>query len=71
MLTMQVGDIWRKDTSLLHRDNTVQHWLILDIQSEYAGRILVKFLYLEKALTNDVVMSFVDLTGNPYYKKVA
>lgn len=71
MLTMQAGDIWRKDTTTLHPTNTVQHWLILDIEMDFGDRVIVKYLHLENGIATDSRMKVVDLQGNPYYKKVA
>lgn len=71
MLTMQAGDIWRKDTTAIHPTNVVQHWLILDIKNEYIGRVIIKYMVMETGYVTDTLMTLVDLKGSPYYKKVA
>ena len=69
---MQIGDIWRKDTRELHKDNRVQHWLITDIEyNASAGVWRVDYLCLESGRTDYTSLYIIDLTGNPYWKKVA
>lgn len=70
---MEVGDIWRKDTTSLYEGNRVQHWLITNVWKHdvYEARWAVDFLHLETGRQECVVIYTIDLTGNPYWKKVA
>jgi hypothetical protein len=70
---MEVGDIWRKDTRELYEGNRVQHWLIVDLWKHPVeeNRWTVDFLYLETGRCECVVLYTIDMTGNPYWKRVA
>ena len=68
---MEVGDIWLKDTRDLALDNFVFHWLITDIELVDTDKWLVKYICLEKGRADYMHLYTIDMTGNPYWKKVA
>lgn len=71
MSMMSVGDIWRKDTREIYEGNRVQHWLITNIYPVEDARWSVDFLYLETGRCECVVLHTINMTGNPYWKRVA
>lgn len=70
---MAVGDIWRKDTTMLHPDNVVKHWLITDVKLHDTDANIwrVDYICLESGRTDYSPLHTIDMTGNPYWKKVA
>lgn len=73
---MRIGDIWAKDTRHIYEDGTLEHWLILDVEtrmSHYLPKQFVYVLYIVLESGQNGLKDFVgnDFRGNPYYKKVA
>lgn len=70
---MEVGDIWRKDTRELHEGNRVQHWLITNIATYETETNVwrVEYLCLENGRIDYSPLHTIDMTGNPYWKRVA
>jgi len=70
---METGDIWRKDTTSIHSANEVRHWLIIEVKERTDGFMgyMVRHLCLETSRVDDILVNTMDLTGNPYWKKVA
>ena len=70
MLTLQVGDIWKR---VYVNNEAGKHWLILKVWDSNTGAnsMYVEYLCLETGEQDTHYMQVTDLTGSPYYKKVA
>jgi hypothetical protein len=69
--TMQVGDIWLKDTSSIHEYNVPIHALILEIKPYLYSRTTVTYLHLETGSVESWSLDRIDFPNSAYYKKVA
>ena len=71
-LTMQVGDIWLKDTSALHADNKPIWALVLERSEHYnLTKISLLIINLDTGVKETWFLQNIDFKGSPYYKKVA
>lgn len=69
MLTLEVGDIWKR---IYVNSPKEKHWLILKVSGSETSynSVYVQYLCLETGEQGIHYMRLIDLTGNPYFKKV-
>ena len=77
MATMQVGDIWRVDLSAVN-GSPAEHWLLTDVHKENnfnfsSANIIyqVGYIQLESGRHAGRILYNINMTGSPYFKKVA
>ena len=76
MAKLQIGDIWRVDLSAVN-GNPAEHWLLTDVHRENnfissANEIYqVGYIQLESGRAVGRILYTIDMSGSPYFKKVA